>query len=187
MRKLIVFNHVTLDGYFVDAGGGMTWAYAGNDDPEFQQFVAENAQGGGELVFGRKTYDLMASYWPTPVAEQQNPEVARGMNAMRKYVASRTMKAAAWSNTILLQGELTAAVRALKMKDGPGLCLLGSGNVVAQLAAAGLIDEYQFILDPLALGSGRTMFENVPAPVHLKLARSRVFRNGKIYLAYEQA
>src|SRR5258708_20116762 len=73
MRNLIVFNHVTLDGYFVSANGDMNWARTGNDDAEYSAFVAENASGGGQLLFGRVTYDLMASYWPPPVADQHPP------------------------------------------------------------------------------------------------------------------
>ncbi len=74
MRKLIVFNMVSLDGYFVDANGDMSWAH--KQDDEWTAFVADNAKGGGELVFGRITYDLMASYWPTSVAVQNDPVVA---------------------------------------------------------------------------------------------------------------
>ncbi len=99
MRKLIVFNHVTLDGYFVSATGDFSWAREGNDDPEYSAFVAENASRGGQLLFGRVTYDLMASYWPTPLAEQHNPAVAAGMNRMSKVVFSRTLNQASWSNT----------------------------------------------------------------------------------------
>ncbi len=91
MRKLIAFNHVTLDGYFVGPNGDFRWAHAGNDDPEYSKFVAENASGGGQLLFGRVTYELMASYWPTPVAEQHDPAVAKGMNSMSKVVFSRTL------------------------------------------------------------------------------------------------
>ncbi|HEV3042094.1 MAG TPA: dihydrofolate reductase family protein [Candidatus Angelobacter sp.] len=99
MRKLIVFNHVTLDGCFTDANGGMNWAHQGSDDPEFAAFVSENASGGGQLLLGRVTYDLMASYWPTPMAEQQLPAVAKGMNSMLKVVFSKTLDKPTWNNT----------------------------------------------------------------------------------------
>ena len=84
MRPLIVFNHITLDGYFVDAQGAMSWAQPGNDDPEYAAFVAENSSGGGTLLFGRVTYAMMASYWPTPIADQHMPVVAKSMNAAPK-------------------------------------------------------------------------------------------------------
>ena len=102
MRKLIAFNHVTLDGYFAGPNGAFRWAHAGNDDPEYSAFVAENASGGGELLCGRVTYELMASYRPTPGAEQHDPAVAKGMNSMSKVVFSRTLTKTSWNNTSLV-------------------------------------------------------------------------------------
>lgn len=185
MRRLAVFNHITLDGYFVDSAGQFGWARHGNDDPEFAQFVAENASGGGELVLGRVTYSLMASYWPTPVADQHMPEVARGMNASPKVVFSRTLEKAAWNNTRLIQGDLVTEMRMLKAETGPGMCILGSGSIVAQLAPHGLIDEYQMMIDPVALGEGRSMFDGIKELLNLKLAKTRIFKNGKVFLGYE--
>jgi dihydrofolate reductase len=185
MSKLIVFNHVTLDGYFVDGSGGMNWASVGNDDPEYSAFVAENASGGGQLLFGRVTYELMASYWPTPIADQHHPDVAKGMNSMSKVVFSRTLDQASWSNTRLVKGDLVSEVRKMKDETGPGMAILGSGSIVAQLAQEHLIDEYQMMVDPVALGKGRTMFEGIQEKLSLKLARTRTFNNGKIFLSYE--
>jgi|SRR5215472_1801894 len=187
MRKLSVFNHVTVDGYFVDANCGFNWARHGNDDPEYSAFVAENASGGGQLLFGRKTYELMASYWPTPMADQHNPTVAAGMNSMAKVVFSRTLDKAAWNNTKLIKSDLIAEVRKLKNESGPGMVILGSGCVVSQLAQNGLIDEYQMMVDPVVLGKGRTMFDGVKDQLNLKLTRTRTFSNGKIFACYEPA
>jgi dihydrofolate reductase len=187
MRKLIVFNHVTLDGYFVGAGGDFSWARAGNDDPEYAAFVAENASGGGELLFGRVTYQLMASYWPTPIAGQHAPVVAAQMNALPKVVFSKTLDHASWSNTRLVNGDLVSEIRKLKDESGPGMAIMGSGSIVSQLAGEHLIDEYQIVLDPVALGKGRTMFEGLREMLCLKLMKSRVFKNGKVYLSYEPA
>ncbi len=187
MRKLIVFNHVTLDGYFVSASGDFRWAQKGNDDPEYAGFVAENASGGGELLFGRVTYDLMASYWPTPIADQHHPDVAKGMNSMRKAVFSRTLDQASWNNTRLVKGDLVSEVRNMKNEEGPGMAIMGSGTIVAQLAPAGLIDEYQMMVDPVALGKGRTMFEGIQEMLSLKLTRTRTFTNGKVFLCFEPA
>ena len=89
MPKLVTFNHVTLDGYFVDINGDMSWAKADHQDAEWNAFVAENASGGGVLVFGRITYELMAGFWPTPFAIENMPVVAEGMNSMPKVVFSR--------------------------------------------------------------------------------------------------
>ena len=135
MRKLIAFNHVTLDGYFVGRNGDFRWAHAGNDDPEYSKFVAENASGGGQLLFGRVTYELMASYWPTPVAEQHDPAVAKGMNSMSKVVFSRTLTKASWNNTKLIKGDLVSEIRKMKSESGPGMAILGSGSIIAQLGS----------------------------------------------------
>ena len=185
MRKLIVFNHVSLDGYFVDGKGNFRWASKGNEDPEYAQFVAENASEGGELVFGGTTYRIMAGYWPTPIADQHLPVVAKAMNATPKIVFSRTLERAEWNNTRLIKGDLVTEARRLKDETGPGMCVLGSGSIVAQLAAARLIDEFQIVLDPVALGRGRSMFDGVPEPLEMKLTKTRTFRNGKVLLVYE--
>jgi dihydrofolate reductase len=184
VRRLIAFNHVTLDGYFVNASGDFGWARHGNEDPEFSAFVAENAKSGGTLVFGRKTYQLMASFWPTPIADKHDPIVAKQMNAMPKIVFSRTLEKVDWNNTQLVKGDLVTEARKLKNESGPDMCILGSGSIIAQLAAAGVIDEYQMVVDPVALGKGRTMFEGIQDKLDLKLTQSRVFRNGKIFVSY---
>src|ERR1700712_298746 len=100
MRKLSAFIHVTLDGCYGAGGDDMSWAHAGSDNPEWQAFVEGNAQGGGVLVFGRVTYEMMAGYWPSPMARQQNPIVAERMNASAKIVFSRGMDKPGWSNTV---------------------------------------------------------------------------------------
>jgi dihydrofolate reductase len=187
MRKLIVFNHITLDGYFVDINGSMNWAKAGQDDPEYNAFVGENASGDGTLLFGRVTYDLMIKYWPTPMAQQHNPVVAEGMNKMPKFVFSRTMEQASWNNTAVVKGDLVSEVRKMKQQPGNGMVILGSGSIVVQLAPAGLIDEYQVVVNPIILGKGRTMFEGVKEQLNLKLIKTRSFKSGKLYACYEPA
>jgi len=183
VQKLIVFNNVSLDGYFVDANGDMRWAH--RPDPEWNEFAAGNASGGGTLLFGRVTYDLMASYWPTPLAMKNDPAVAEGMNRSSKVVFSRTMEKASWNNTKLLKGDIVAEVRKMKEQPGTGMAILGSGIIVSQLAQEGLIDEFQIALIPVVLGKGRTMFEGVANRLALKLISSRAFGNGNVVLRYE--
>jgi dihydrofolate reductase len=113
--------------------------------------------------------------------------VAKQMNALQKIVFSRTLKKAAWNNTLLLKGDPAAEMRVLKQAPGPGMAILGSGTIVAQLAQAGLVDEFQFIVNPLALGKGRTMFEGLTQRLDFKLGRTRTFRNGCVLLCYEPA
>jgi dihydrofolate reductase len=180
VRKLRVFESVSIDGYFTDRAGDITWAHAGQDDPEFAAWVSGNASGAGELVFGRVTYQMMEAFWPTPLAARQMAVVAKGMNAAKKYVASRTLKPT-WNNTHLLQGDLVEAVRALKGSDGPGITVLGSGDVAAQLGEAGLVDEYQFVIVPIALGAGRTLFT---ASRKLRLVDHHVFQCGNVVVTY---
>jgi len=182
--KLIVFDMVSLDGFFVDARGDMSWAKSPAPDPEYQAFVEGNASGGGVLLFGRITYELMAGYWPTPLAARNDPVVARRMNDLPKVVFSRTLAAASWSNTRLVRDDLAGAVRTMKRESGPGLAILGSGSIVSQLTQAGLIDEYQIVVVPVVLGAGRTLFEGGTERRGLVLAESRAFANGNVLLRY---
>lgn len=185
MRRLSVFEHLSLDGYFVDAQGDMRWAYRPEPDPEWDAYVAGNASGDATLVFGRVTYDLMQGYWPTPLAIEQNPVVAKRMNALAKIVFSRTLDKALWENTRLVKGDAVVAMRKLKSERGEHMVILGSGSLVAQFAAAGLIDEYQLVVNPRALGAGRTLFEGLKNPLGLKLTKTRAFNNGNVVLDYE--
>ena len=185
MRKLIVFNNITMDGYFTGVDGQFSWAHGGSDDAEFNAFIAENASGEGELLLGRITYDLMASYWPTPDAIKNMPTVADGMNNMPKTVFSRTLDTVSWNNTNLKNGDLVSEVRKMKDESGNGMTILGSGRIVSQLAPEGLIDEYQVVVNPVVLGNGRTMFDGMNKPLNLKQTKSRTFKNGKVYLCYE--
>lgn len=175
-----MFESISVDGYFCDRNGDMTWAHTGANDPEFAGWVSSNASSGGDLLFGRKTYEMMAAFWPTPMAAQQMPEVAKGMNAARKYVASRTIKPT-WTNSYLLSPDLVTAVRELKAAGGPDITILGSGSIAAQLGEAGLVDEYQFVVIPVALGGGRTVFSKTSK---LQLLDHRAFLSGKVVLTY---
>ena len=103
MRKIVVFNNVTLDGYYTGLDGDMTWAH--KFDPEWLQFTNDNTKGSAVLAFGRKTYDMMAGYWPSPMALKNMPVVAEAMNKSQKLVFSRTMDEAKWKNTRLVKGD----------------------------------------------------------------------------------
>jgi dihydrofolate reductase len=187
MRRLTSFTHVTLDGFFADANGDMSWAHKDTDNEEWGKYVAGNAQGGGCLVFGRVTYQMMAGYWPSDMALKSNPMVARRMNEGPKIVFSRSLGNAAWSNTTLIKTDAVAAMKTLKAEVGPDMAILGSGSIVAQLADAGLIDGVQLVINPIALGKGRSLFGPVDTPVSLKLTDSRAFGNGKVVLSYAPA
>ncbi|HEY7686258.1 MAG TPA: dihydrofolate reductase family protein [Gemmatimonadales bacterium] len=183
MRRVVAFEQVSLDGYFADGSGDMNWAH--KQDPEWNAFVASNASGEGALLFGRVTYELMASFWPTPAAMERAPEVAEGMNRMPKVVFSRRLDKVSWKNTTLVKGDLVAAVRKMKHETGPDMAILGSGSIVSQLAQAGLIDEFQIVVNPIVLGQGKTLFASVTGRLPLRLINTRAFGNGNVVLSYE--
>jgi dihydrofolate reductase len=183
MRRLIVFNSVTLDAYFTSPTGDMSWAH--RSDPEWDAYVADNTKGESILLFGRVTYDMMASWWPSPNATKAFPVVAKKMNETQKFVFSRKMKSAEWQNTRVVNGDIAAEVRKMKSEPGPGMTILGSGTIVAQLTDANLIDEYQVVVNPVVLGAGRTMFDGVKEMVKLRLTSSRAFKNGNLLAVYE--
>ncbi|MBS1910853.1 MAG: dihydrofolate reductase family protein [Bacteroidetes bacterium] len=185
MRNLVAFFQATLDGYVAGPGGDLGWAHS--DDPEFQEFVQGNARSGGMLLFGRRTYQMMSGFWPTPMAMERDPIVAERMNALPKVVFSRTLDEATWNNTTLVKGDLATEVRAMKSRPGEHMAILGSVSIVAQLAQAGLIDEYQVVVNPIVLGSGLRMFEGIETRLHLKLVSERTFRNGNVLLIYNPA
>lgn len=183
MRRLGAFSHVTLDGYFTDVSGDMSWAHTEKEDAEWNAFVAANAGTGGTLVFGRVTYELMIRYWPTPMAAANNPVIAERMNGLPKVVFSRTLATASWSNTKLVKGDLASEIRTMKQQPGKDMVILGSGQLVSQLAREGLIDEYQVVINPIVLGKGRTLFDGVKQK--LALTESRTFGNGNVVLSYK--
>jgi dihydrofolate reductase len=136
------------------------------------------------MVFGRITYELMASFWPTPQAAKNEPVLAERMNALPKLVFSRTLKTAPWSNSTLVKDGLADAIRERK-KGTTDMVIMGSGSIVSQLAPEGLIDQYQIVVIPIVLGKGRTMFEGVGKPLNLKLTKTRTFKNGSVFSSYE--
>lgn len=182
MRRLILFNMLSLDGYIARADGSLDWH---RTDAEFSDFAVEQLAEAGGLVFGRKTYELMAGFWPTPAGLEGDPLVAEAMNRLPKYVASRTLREAPWNNSVLLRGDAAAEIAALKRQTGRDLFLFGSADLGASLIQAGLIDEFRLMLNPLVIGGGIPQFRE--QPLHLSLARTRPFANGNILLVYEPA
>ena len=175
------FISLSLDGCYADANGDMSWAHT--QDPEQADFTAQNAKGGSGLLFGRVTYDMMRSFWPTPQAAEMMPDVAASMNALPKFVASRAIKSADWSNTTVLAGDLVSEVKKLKA-SGPDLTILGSGSIVAQLATAGLLDSLDVMLVPVALGGGKRLFDGMPRSLVWRREAVRQFSNGHVFLQY---
>lgn len=185
MARLASFISLSLDGCYADAQDAMSWA--DTRDPEQAEFTAANARGGGMLVFGRITYEMMASFWPTPAAAQLMPDVAPQMNALPKLVFSRTLERARWSNTRVVGADLAGELRRLKAGNGPDMTILGSGGIVAQAASAGLLDELQAMLVPVTLGAGKRIFDGLPRSLAWRREEVRQFSNGNVFLRYRPA
>lgn len=182
-RTVRAFIQISLDGCYCDAQGDMSFAHQPPADREWQEFVAGNASAGGALLFGRVTYELMANWWPTPMAAQAMPDVASRMNAMPKLVASRTLARADWTNTTIV-ADVVADIRRRKAEPGADITILGSGSIVTQLAEAELLDELQVVIVPIALGGGKPLLGGLRARLPLELTRSRTFGNGSVVLWY---
>jgi dihydrofolate reductase len=184
MRKIVAFTIVSLDGYFAGPNGEIDW-FKTNDD-EDNKFAAESADPSATLMFGHTTYQMMAGYWPTPDAIISNPAVARTMNNAPKIVFSKTLKpeeGPVWKNVMALQEIKREEILKLKEQSGTGIVILGSGSIVRQLANLSLIDEYQLLVNPVILGSGKYLFKDVKR-MNLKLLETRSFGSGKVFLRY---
>ncbi|MCF0069280.1 dihydrofolate reductase family protein [Dyadobacter sp. CY261] len=182
MGKLIAYNFITLNGYYKGPDNDISWHRHGEEE---SGFASENMEAKATLLFGRVTYEMMASFWPTPMALEQMPDVAKGMNESEKIVFSSTLESVDWENTTIIQSDLVEAVRELKSDPDRVMTILGSGSIIAQLAEAGLIDEYQYMIDPVALGSGTPSFQGLTRKLDLKLTDSRIFKSGVVLLTYE--
>src|SRR5438067_12075817 len=125
MRKLTVFNQVWVDAYCRTSDGESGWLHEREgDDAEFKEFIAANSAGGGALLFGRTTYEMMASYWPSPMAAKQAPAVAKGMNSLPKFVFSRTLTEVSGGKQKIWKGELGAEARRLNNERGARMAVL---------------------------------------------------------------
>ena len=164
MRKIIVFNLVTVDGFFAGPNGEIDWH---NYDTETGAYSMEQMRSLGALIFGRTTYDLMASYWPTPEGVKSEPVVAGIMNSILKIL--REIK--------------PADILELKKQEGGDIAIFGSGTIVQQFANLGLIDEYRLVSNPLVLGSGKPLFKDVKK-INLKLIKTKVFKNDNVLHCY---
>ena len=181
MPQLTCFNFISLDGYYKGPGNDISWHRHGKEENEFS---AENMKRGNTLLFGRITYEMMAGYWPSPMARENNPVVASGMNNANKIVFSRTLTKADWENTRLIKENIVEEIRKLKKIPGKDMTILGSGSIITQFAEAGLIDDFQFMIDPVVLGKGTPIFKNIHSKMDLELLSSRVFKSGTVLLTY---
>jgi dihydrofolate reductase len=187
MRKIIVFNYVTLDGFFAGPRGEIDWFKSIKKDEEFEKETHDQAKSGGTVFFGRTTYEMMKSYWPTPEAIKGDPVMAKAVNKGEKIVFSRKLKSVEegpnWKNVSLLNEITEKNINKLKKHKGKDITILGSGTIIRQLAELGLIDEYQLMVVPVVLGAGKSFFANV-RQMDLELIESKVYKNGIVQLRY---
>lgn len=176
--------------FFAGPHGEIDWFKAISKDDEYEAYTHEGASSGNTLVFGRTTYEMMRSYWPTPDAEANDPEMTRVMRNSSKIVFSKTLQTVVegshWKNITLLHEIDPAAIRKLKERPGADLMILGSGSIVKQLANLGLIDEYQLVTVPIVLGAGKPLFKGLKER-SLNLLEARAFKNGIAVLRYNSA
>jgi dihydrofolate reductase len=181
MRQLTAFNFITLNGYFKGLNDDISWHRHGEEESSFAE---EGAKSESILLFGRKTYEMMASYWPTPMAMQNSPGVAEGMNKSEKIVFSRSLKKAEWKNSRLVRENIVDEIKTMKQSPGKDMTILGSGSIITQFAEVRLIDLFQFMVDPVVLGDGVSIFNGIAKKLDLALTDSRVFKSGVVLLSY---
>ena len=190
MRKIIVVTFITLDGVIQapggpeeDTSGGFT--YGGWTAPYFDEFLGkvmgEQMSKPFDLLLGRKTFEIFASYWP------QHPEQWPGINTVTKYVASNTLTAHDWKTTVFLKGDIVAEIKKLKQQDGPDLQVYGSGNFVQTLLKNDLIDELWLKIFPITLGMGKKLFDTGTIPAAYTLIESKTSPKGVIVASFKRA
>jgi dihydrofolate reductase len=183
MAKLIMWNLMTLDGYVAGPNGDISW----HEDvwgPELEAFSKEQGKAAGGLMFGRVTYDLMAGYWPK--AQGESAEIANFMNALPKFVFSRTLKSSPWNNTQVFNDNVTDTVARLKRETPKDIFIFGSAGLAGSLIPAGLIDEFRICVVPRILGGGTPLFRQGERQ-KLKLLDAKPLSAGAAILRYEPA
>ena len=173
---------ISLDGYYEGPNKEIDWH---NVDDEFNDVAIDLLNNVDLLLFGRVTYELMASYWPTENALKNDPIVAGKMNALPKIVFSRTLEKAEWNNTKLVKDNIAEEISRLKQKQGKDMVIFGSSDLALTLIQHGLIDEYRILLNPIVLGSGKPLFKGIKDRLKLKLLKAKTFRSGNVMLYYK--
>jgi dihydrofolate reductase len=192
MRKLVVQTFLTLDGVMQAPGGPGEdddggFAYGGWSvnywDDQMGQVMNELTSRPFAMVLGRRTYDIMAAYWPGAPAETG----AKVFNDAPKYVASRGRPTLEWSNSVLVEGDAADGVAALKREDGPELQVHGSANLIQTLLRHDLVDQFRLWVFPVVVGSGKRLFADGAVPAGLRLLDSKVSTTGVVMGTYERA
>ncbi len=188
MRRILVSNMVTLDGYFTGPSSTEDWQidwHMVSDD--FFKYADELSASADMHLYGRVTYEGMKSYWTSDDAVTNDAVVAEQMNATPKLVVSTTLDTVdwgKWNNATLLKGNVGEEIAKLKQQPGKDIVIFGSGKLVSSLTQLGLIDEYWLFTVPLILGGGKPLFAGITAPIKLKVVRNAVLSTGVVMTAY---
>jgi len=196
-RRIVMFNQVSADGFFSDPEGGLDWVVS---DPEIHARAVESMPSTDTILFGRKTYEQFASFWPGALknldsagphgANKRDPAfagMAHWLNDTKKLVFSRSLQKATWNNSEIMSEIDAKGLAKLKQQPGGDMLIFGSGSLVSQLSERGLIDEYRFVICPVLLGEGRTLLGEMPERVKLKLVEAKPFATGNVMLTYLRA
>ncbi|HEU4471235.1 MAG TPA: dihydrofolate reductase family protein [Flavisolibacter sp.] len=187
MKNIVVSMNITLDGYMSGPDCELNWHFESWTEDMGRRLAAELGKADTVLL-GRTTYQAMASYWPAKgidlLAAREDLAFAVMMNSHRKIVYSNTLKKTAWNNSIIINGDLENAVLRLKQEQGKHIIIYGSGQLIASMLAAGLIDEFQLWIHPVMLGKGKALFRTALKTCTLHLLQSEVFSSGVVLLHY---
>jgi dihydrofolate reductase len=179
MRKIIVSNLVSVDGFFEGTNKELDWFVV---EEEFFEYAREVLNSVDTILFGRVTYQMMASYWPN--ATDDDAVITHKMNHLNKIVFSKTLKKVDWNNSKLVKGNLAEEVTKMRQQPGKDIVIFGSGNIVSQLTKSGLIDEYRLVVNPVILGEGNPLFKGLHKKINLKLLRTKTLNSGVAILYY---
>lgn len=181
MRKVVVSNLISLDGFIAGPSGEIDWFSVSED---FMDYTKERLGSMGLLLFGRVTYDLMAGYWPTASPAENDEAIIYAMNSLPKIVFSRTLASTEWNNAVVNRGDPVHETERMKAEGGKDIVIFGSGTIVSALSEAGLVDEYRIFVNPVILGAGKQQFGGLGHRIGLRLEDTKVFGNGLVLLKY---
>ena len=184
MRKIIVSNLVSLDGFMSGPNGEIDW-FVNIADKEFEGYAVSLMNTVDTMLFGRVTYQLMESYWPNAMADAEDPRIINAMNNFSKVVFSKTLKTVDWKNSKIINGNLFEEVSRLKQQPGKDMVIYGSGSIVSTLTQKGLIDDYRIFVCPVLLGNGIPQFREINTRKSLKLLDTKSFKSGLVLLHYQ--
>lgn len=181
MRKTSLFMMITTNGFFEAPGHDLSWHNAGSET--FQKFAVENLAGTDTLIFGRRTYDMMAEYWPSEQGVQDDPATAKYMNETRKVVFTHTPLENTWQN-VEVSDDVRVKMTVLQSEQGGEIAVLGSSNLCITLLSEGLLDELRLMVNPLAIIAGTTLFDGIDRQYDFDLTATRAFDDGNVLLTY---